>query len=190
MTLPEITGVFAGDLKEAHREGVRHVRKHSMVGVSDLYDLVITGNSGYPLDLNMYQAVKGMSAAYQIVKDKGHIIVAADCWDGVPSHGYYGTMLRESSTPEELLDKIRRASVPVQDRWQAQIHAEICSQVNVHFYSENLSDKDIVEAFMVPVSNIEDTVQGIIDKRKEKNGQFNICVLPQGPLTIPYHEAG
>ena len=68
---------------------------------------MITSNSGYPLDLNLYQSVKGMSAAAQIVKEGGAIIVAADCWDGIPEHGQYKRLLFEAADPGSLLERVR-----------------------------------------------------------------------------------
>jgi len=62
----EITGVFAGDLDAAHAAGREFVRQSAMVKVDAPYDIVITTNSGYPLDQNLYQTVKGMSAASRI----------------------------------------------------------------------------------------------------------------------------
>ena len=191
----EITGVFAGDLKMAYQEGAEYVKRHSMVQVPYLYDLVITSNSGYPLDLNLYQAVKGMSAAYQIVKEKGDIIVAAECWDGIPSNGSYERLLKKTKSPNALLEYILNTKTPVQDMWQAQIHAKICKNTKVHFYSENLADEDIISAFMIPIHNIEREIINIIEydsesyKNMSKNFKenFRICVLPQGPLTIPYY---
>ena len=76
------------------------------------FDIVITTNSGYPLDLNLYQAVKGMSAAAQVVRQGGAIIVAADCWDGIPEHGLYGQLLREADSPRALLDTDPGARLP------------------------------------------------------------------------------
>ena len=67
-----------------------------MAPVPHPYDIVITSNSGYPLDLNLYQAVKGMSAAAQVVRPGGAIIIAAECWDGIPEHGLFGELLREA----------------------------------------------------------------------------------------------
>ena len=52
--------------------------------VDEPFDIVITTNSGYPLDQNLYQAVKGMSAAARIVRPGGAIIAAAECSDGLP----------------------------------------------------------------------------------------------------------
>ena len=70
------------------------------------FDLVLTTNSGYPLDQNLYQAVKGMSAAAKIVKTGGTIICAAECRDGLPSHGSYGAVLASAPSPAALLEMI------------------------------------------------------------------------------------
>ena len=120
-----ITGVFAGDLDQAHAAGCTFVGRSAMAPVPHLFDIVITTNSGYPLDLNLYQAVKGMSAAAQVVRPGGAIIIAASCWDGIPEHGLYGKLLREAASPRELLDRITATGFLEQDQWQAQIQAQI-----------------------------------------------------------------
>lgn len=74
----QITRVFAGDLVEAHREGCKFVKHTAMQPVDEAFNIVVTTNSGYPLDQNLYQAVKGMSAAARIVKKGGTIIIAAE----------------------------------------------------------------------------------------------------------------
>ena len=102
----QVTGVFAGDLDQAHAAGCAFVKQTSMQPVPHPFDIVITTNSGYPLDLNLYQSVKGMSAASQIVRPGGAILLAAECWDGIPDHGSYGDLLRSASSPQELLERI------------------------------------------------------------------------------------
>jgi len=179
----EITAVFAGDFEEAHKAGCAYVKEHAMNPVDGPYDIVITSNSGYPLDLNMYQSVKGMSAASQIVKEGGHIIIAADCWDGIPEHGKYGQLLTEAENLDDLLGRIRAPGFAMQDMWQAQIHALICKQATVHFYSDNLSDEQIRQGFMDPCRNIDTRVRDIL---AALGRDARICVLPEGPQTIPY----
>ena len=179
----QITGVFAGDLEEAHAQGCRFAKGSAMVPVKEPYDIVITGNSGYPLDLNLYQSVKGMSAAAQVVKDAGAIMVAADCWDGIPEHGEYGRLLREAESPASLLRIIRTQNFMRQDVWQAQIHAQICQKADVYFYSENLSDEQIKTAWLKPCHSIEATVDELLARYGR---DASICVLPEGPQTIPY----
>jgi len=179
----EITGVFAGDLTDAHKQGCKFVKNAAMVPVPRPFDIVVTSNSGYPLDLNLYQSVKGMSAAAQIVKMGGAIIVAADCWDGIPEHGLYGQILRESKTPQELLEKVRNSGSGKQDQWQAHIQAKIQIKADVYVRSGNLTDGQIESALLKPSHRIEDTVDELI-KRYGKSAR--ICVLPEGPQTIPY----
>jgi len=179
----EVTAVFAGDFEEAHKAGCSYVKEHAMSPVDEAYDIVITSNSGYPLDLNMYQSVKGMSAASQIVKEGGHIIIAADCWDGIPAHGKYGQLLTEAESLDELLSRIRTPGFAMQDMWQAQIHALICKKATVHFYSGNLSDEQIREGFMEPCRDIGERVRKILNNL---GPDARICVLPEGPQTIPY----
>ncbi|MFW5688824.1 MAG: nickel-dependent lactate racemase, partial [Spirochaetota bacterium] len=178
----EITAVFAGDFPAAHRTGCEYVREHAMAPVNGEFDIVLTSNSGYPLDLNMYQSVKGMSAANEIVRDGGHIVVVAECWDGVPEHGGYARLLRESRSPRELLDRLRAPGFSAQDSWQAHIHASICSRATVHFYSEHLTEEQIRSGFMEPVARVEDTLRALLDA----GAGSRIAVLPEGPTTIPY----
>ncbi len=78
----QITGVFAGDLIAAHKEGIEFVRQTAMQPVGGLFDVVVTTNSGYPLDMNLYQGVKGMSAGARILKPGGTLILAAECREG------------------------------------------------------------------------------------------------------------
>jgi nickel-dependent lactate racemase len=182
----QITGVFAGRMDKAHRAGCAFVKEKAMTPVADAFDIVITSNSGYPLDLNLYQSVKGMSAAAQIVKPGGAIVIAADCWDGIPDHGEYGKMLREADTLESLLETIRSPGYRRQDMWQAHIQALICLKADVHVYSRNLTDQQIRDAFLKPCRDMEALVARLLDRH---GSGARICVLPEGPQTIPYLQA-
>ena len=181
----EITRVFAGDLELAHQAGCAYVRETAMVPVPEPFDIVITSNSGYPLDLNLYQAVKGMAAAALVVRPGGAIIIAADCWDGIPDHGLYGELLREAESPQALLETIYAPGFLKQDQWQAQIQAQVQLRADVFVRSDNLSDDQITNALLRPCTRIEDTVAELL--RKHGPGA-TICVLPEGPQTIPYIE--
>jgi nickel-dependent lactate racemase len=151
--------------------------------VPRFFDVVITTNSGYPLDLNLYQSVKGMSAATQVVREGGAIIVAADCWDGIPDHGLYGQLLREADSPQTLLDTVCAPGFLKQDQWQAQIQAQIQLKSDVYVRTDNLSVEQIETALLQPSLRIEDTVKELLG---ENGSEASICVLPEGPQTIPY----
>ena len=180
-----ITASFAGDFVEAHRVGCEHVRAAAMVPVPGQFDVVVTSNSGYPLDLNLYQCVKGMSAANQIVKQGGHIVMAGECWDGVPEHGEFRSLLAKAQTPSDLLRTIRTPGFLSPDMWQAQIHARVCERATVHFYSDYLSDEQMRDAFLEPCADIGALLRSLCD---QADGALTLCVLPEGPLTIPHVE--
>jgi nickel-dependent lactate racemase len=179
----QITGVFAGALDAAHAVGCAFVKETAMVPAPHPFDIVITTNSGYPLDLNLYQSVKGMSAAAQVVREGGAIIVAADCWDGIPDHGLYGQFLREADSPQALLDTVCAPGFLKQDQWQAQIQALIQLKADVYVRTDNLTIEQIEMALLQPSPRIEDTVTDLLDRYGPKT---SICVLPEGPQTIPY----
>lgn len=179
----QITGVFAGDLDAAHAAGCAFVKETAMVPVPRPFDVVITSNSGYPLDLNLYQSVKGMSAAAQVVREGGAIIIAADCWDGIPDHGLYGQLLREADSPQALLDTICTPGFLKQDQWQAQIQAQIQLKADVYVRTDNLTDDQIRMALLRPSQRMEDTLADLLGRYGPQAG---ICVLPEGPQTIPY----
>jgi nickel-dependent lactate racemase len=179
----EITGVFAGDMLAAHEAGREFVRQNAMAEVAAPYDIVITTNSGYPLDQNLYQAVKGMSAASQIVRDGGAIIVAAACEDGLPNHGRYAALLAEAGSPQGVLDMIARPGFSEQDQWQIQIQAQIQLRAEVHVYSDGLTEAQITGALFTPCRNIEQTVAEL---QAKYGSAARICAIPEGPQVIPY----
>ncbi len=178
-----ITGVFAGEMLAAHRAGCEEVRRTAMVPVDQPYDIVLTTNSGYPLDQNLYQAVKGMSAASQIVRDGGAIIMAAACEDGIPNHGKYAALLAEAGSPQGVLDMLARPGFSEQDQWQVQIQAMIQLRAEVHVFSECLSDAQITRALFTPCRDIEQTLARL---QRKYGPHARICVLPEGPQTIAY----
>ncbi len=178
-----MTGIYAGDLRVAHRTGIAAVRQTAMVAVEAPFDIVITSNSGYPLDMNLYQALKGISAAAQIVRDGGSIITAAECWDGIPDHGEYKNILHMADSPQALLEVVRQPGFLMIDQWEAQLQAQIQCRADVYVKSRYLSDDEIRGAHYQPCHRVEETLAELL-ARYGPNAR--ICVLPDGPQTIPY----
>lgn len=182
----EITGIFTGDIWKAYKKGTSFDRETTMVPVSSLFDIVITTNSGYPLDINLYQSVKGMSVAAQIVKNGGSIIIATECKNGVPDYGNYRNILKMAKSPRELLDVINKPDFLMQDQWEAQIQAEIQIKADVYVKTSYISDQQIREALLIPCHSIEETVNKLL---LDYGRDAKICVLPEGPQTIPYFKS-
>jgi nickel-dependent lactate racemase len=187
-----ITGVFAGDWKAAHAAGCVFARDSVMRPVAKPYDVVVTTNSGFPLDLNLYQTVKGISAAARIVREGGVIIVASECSDGVPDHGSFRQLLRAKKSPTELLEMIRGFPEPVHDQWQVQILARILMKACVYLYS-TLPDDEVQAAHLLPVHDIPELIRRLQEgkvpgclRAPDSSSGFRIAVMPEGPQTIPY----
>lgn len=177
-----ITGVFAGDLLEAHKVGIEFVRQSAMQKVKSPYEIVVTTNSGYPLDLNLYQGVKGMSAAARIVKEGGTIILACECREGVPAGSPLDQLLCSAASPEEILTMLATPGFVRPEQWQAQIQALIQRKAHVLVYS-SLPDEILRRAHLAPCHDIGATVANCL---KKADSGARVAVLPQGPLTIPY----
>ena len=179
----QITAAFAGDILEQHRAAYTHARDTAMRAVPQPFDVVLTTNSGYPLDQNLYQAVKGMSAAAKIVKSGGTIVCAAECRDGLPSHGSYGAILTSQPTPEALLSMICSPGYSIPDQWQVQVQSQIQLKARVMVKTSGLSADDLSAAHFTPIDDVARTVRETL---AHAGGEATLCVLPQGPQTIPY----
>ncbi|MBM3823203.1 MAG: nickel-dependent lactate racemase [Verrucomicrobia bacterium] len=178
----QITGVFAGDLLKAHRTGAEFVRESAMQKVKEPHEVVVTTNSGYPLDLNLYQGVKGASAAARVVCEKGLIILACECREGVPDGSPLDKLLRSASSPEEILAMLATPGFVRPEQWQAQIQSLIQRKARLLVYS-SLPDEVIRRCHLEPCHDIGAEVRAHLDR--DKPGA-RVAVLPQGPLTIPY----
>jgi nickel-dependent lactate racemase len=149
------------------------------------FPIVVTTNSGYPLDQNLYQAVKGMSAAGQIVAQGGYIVAASRCNDGFPEHGNFKKLLFDHASPRALLDTIEAPGFSMYDQWEAQLLALIRLTARVGLKSE-LAAADVERAHLEPV----DDVGAAVRRELERIGaDAPVAVLPEGPQTIPYVRA-
>ncbi|MCL4543502.1 MAG: nickel-dependent lactate racemase [Chloroflexi bacterium] len=179
----DITRVFAGDTLTTQAAGIAHVRRHAMRPVLQQFDIVLSTNSGFPLDLNLYQTVKGMSAAARIVRPGGTIIMAAECRDGVPSDSAFERLLHSGTSPDQLLRLITTPGFFEPEQWQVQIHAQILQRARVLLLSEGLTDGEIRAAHLDPCHSIEAATTALLD---QSGSRARIAVLPEGPQTIAY----
>jgi len=179
----EIIRVFAGNMEHAHSAGVDFARRTASVGVDAPFDIVITSNAGYPQDSSLYQAVKGMWAAAQIVKTKGSIILAAECREGIPEDGEYDRLLKQAASPRDLLRRIKHGGSPVLGQWSAQIQALAQLKADIYVKSTYLADEQTRSVLLKPCQSVEETVERLLS---QYGREARIAVLPEGPQTIPY----
>ncbi|PUU95640.1 MAG: hypothetical protein CI947_157 [Halanaerobium sp.] len=140
----KVINAFAGHREKAHLKGTEFV--DALAGVdAKPADIVVTTNGGYPLDQNIYQAVKGMTAAEATCKEGGVIIIAAECSDGHGGEEFYQTF-RDTDSVQEIMDDIlargRKETVP--DQWETQILARIMLKFKVIMITDP-TQRQIVE---------------------------------------------
>src|SRR4051794_1892300 len=179
----DIVAAFGGDLLPMHAAACAAAKRIAMRPVTSPFDVVVTTNSGYPLDQNLYQSVKGMSAAHQIVRPGGTIICAAECRDGFPDHGSYRSVLSSAESPQALFDQISRRAETTPDQWQVQIQARIQSTSRVVMHTGTLTDADLAAVHLEQTADISTTVA---ESLAAAGPEARLCVLPEGPQTIPY----
>ncbi len=179
----EISGFYLGDYREAHQQGCARAKDAAMQAVDRAFPVVVTSNSGYPLDQNLYQTVKGISAAARIVLNGGRILVASECSDGVPYHGNFAEIMREGESAADVLASIQALEHPILDQWQAQILGGILERAQISV----LSGVDVSEIEACKLEAIDDLDVGVRDSLRDTDDQ-RVAVLPDGPLTIPYVE--
>jgi len=173
----KIINAFAGDPVKAHEKGCEFLQSIAEIKAVKS-DIVITSNGGYPLDQNIYQAVKGMTAAEACVNPGGVIIMVAACNDGHGGESFY-RWFAESSSPKETLDKIN--SIPrdktVADQWEAQILARILVKNKVIMVSDIQSKKLIEDMHMIYAASVEEALE---KARQQTSSDDGIVVIPDG----------
>lgn len=176
-----IVKAFAGDRELAHAEGCAFLKGIAKISVPES-DIVITSNGGYPLDQNVYQSVKGMTAAEAVCRDGGVIIMCASCADGAGGESFRRN-LSEAKSPQEILDRV--AKVPRDktepDQWEFQILARVLSKHTVIMVTRDC-DHGMLEAMhMKTASSLPEAIEmasAIV------GGDSRIAVIPDGVSVI------
>lgn len=171
----------AGDLIQAHKKGTDFISSLCATKAV-LADIVISTNGGYPLDQNVYQAVKGMTAAEATVKEGGVIIMLARSNDGTGGDHFYHQLADErdiNKTMELFLSRSRNETVP--DQWQSQILVRILKKARVIYVSE-MPDDMVENMHMLPAHSLEEAIA----KAKELVTVENpiITAIPDGVSVV------
>ena len=174
----QVTAVFAGPLPAAHDAACAHVQSSAMCTVAGPFDLVVSTNGGYPLDRNLYQAVKGMAAAERIVRPGGTIVMAAACEDGVPADGAFARLVADARSPADL---VGATGMPELDRWQGQVLGRVLDRAEVLLFADGLDRAAWPTALLTVVPDLD---AAVASARTRFGPGARVAVLPEGPLTV------
>lgn len=181
----EILCAVAGDCDQAHRAGQEFLLSHCQVD-SIPADIVISTNGGYPMDQNIYQAVKGMTAAESSLREGGVIIMAARSEFGHGADSFYHT-LRSGQSAAALMEHFRNTpkEETLADQWQSQIFVRVLQKASAIIYLSDAEDSVITALHMLPAHSISEAI-GLADRILAKQGisKAGITVIPDGVSVI------
>lgn len=177
----KIINAFAGDRVKAHAEGCDFVRGLSTIeGVNA--DIAITSNGGYPLDQNVYQSVKSMTAAEAAAADDGIIIEVSRCNDGHGGESFYKTF-KEAANPKDIEDRVLQIPMEetIADQWEIQILARILVRHKVIFVTDPENKQLIEDMHMTYAESLDEALK----MAKEIKGEdAKVAFVPDGVSVI------
>jgi nickel-dependent lactate racemase len=177
----KVIKAYAGHFDEAHKEGCKFV--DTLSGVDAIpSDIVISTNGGYPLDQNIYQSVKGMTAAEATCNPGGVIIMVSSCMDGHGGESLYDTFAGgedKNVIMKRFLDTPRDKTVP--DQWESQILCRILLKHKVIMVTK--APKEMVcDMQMDYADTVEEAISMADDYLNKTDGK--ITVIPDGVSVI------
>ena len=168
---------FAGDFREAHAAGVAFLRPYCEVQAIP-GDIVITSNGGFPLDQNIYQSVKGLTAAESSAKENAVLIMCADLSDGTGGESFYRS-LRDCKTPAEHFAQCvatpQNQTIP--DQWESQILARILMKHKVIFVTRPEMEPILKDMKLHYAATLEDA---LAMAKKDRGEDASVTVIPNG----------
>lgn len=180
----KVIAAFAGDREKAHYAGADFEMK--LAGVKPVpADIVITTNGGYPLDQNIYQSVKGMTAAEATCKEGGVIIDVSSCSDGHGGEDFYNN-LKNAESIQKAMDEIlaRGRNETVFDQWEAQILMRMLLKFTIIMVTE--AQQQMVEDMHMKYAASVDDALAMAKEVLAKKGITDpkITVIPDGVSVI------
>jgi len=176
-----VCAVVAGDMEQAWLDGVRQCREISVTPIDHLFDVAIASSGGYPKDINVYQAQKGLDNAQRAVTPGGTIVLIADCTEGFGEPTFERWMVESSS----LDDIFARFS----ERFELGGHkayslARVLREKEVILVS-GLPDSTVRQLFMTPAHSTDEALRLVTDKH---GAAFSCVVMPNSGGVVPYLE--
>jgi nickel-dependent lactate racemase len=185
-----MTGVFAGALGPAHDAAIAFAEKAHVRPIPHEFDIAVTTNGGYPADINLYQAFKGLSVAARGVREGGAIVLAAECADGLGLL-HFQELLEERTNVKALLEMVQDRRFRHHDQWGVQVGAMAMVKAESYLYSS--MKRQLVETAHLRVcKDVSRTVSELCKRYRSENGggEPSVLVLPYGQLTVPRVTAG
>lgn len=179
----QITSVKSGNIFSVHNYLVQQQQKTSFKEIEHKYDVVICGNGGYPLDLNLYQAVKSMSIGELAGKENAAVISVNECSDGVGQDSF-NELINSEKTPKEIYADAVAGKINVPDVWEIQILARVLMNYQVYVVS-SMKNKELGTIGLRHALTVNDAILDYSERYNLNKDELKVLVLPKGPLILP-----
>ncbi|MFO8077076.1 MAG: nickel-dependent lactate racemase [Thermoplasmatota archaeon] len=172
----QIVGVWAGDASSIMNAGVKLVDEMYKKQIPKRPDILITAADGHPHDINLYQALKALYTASQVISEQGVIILVAACPEGMGNDRYINWM-KNYETSEEIKQALQKHFKI--GAHKAFYHRDISEKNTVILVSE-MNDSFVKDKLgFIPAKDPNEALM----KAKEITGENAILVVPQGTTT-------
>ena len=183
----KITKIASGNIIAVHNYLVQAQRKICFKDLSkknkEKFDIVICGNGGYPLDMNLYQAVKSMAIGELGAKNGGIIISINECINGV-GQDKFKELINCNKNPETIYQEALDGTINIPDVWEIQNLARILSTHSIYIVS-SMKENEIGNIGLKHANDVQEAINMGMDELKKEKQEISILVLPKGPLKLP-----
>jgi len=176
----EIVGLVAGDMETAHQRGVEIARGMIIDTLPEPVDIVVTSGGGYPLDQTWYQTIKGIVTALDILKERGTIIIASSCAEGLGCT-QFDEIVEKFPTIDDFMAAILNDEFFVINQWQLEELGRVLRKGRVVVVTDSLSPETLKRMYVESAPTVEQAVQDAI---KRYGANAKIAVLPDGPYVL------
>ncbi len=173
-----IVAAVAGEVTAAHRRGCELVAEQGIVPVAELADIVLASAGGFPKDVNLYQAQKGLDNAAHAVRHGGAIVLVAECREGL-GNATFEAWLREASSPDEVLERIQKEFVL--GGHKAAAVASVLKKADVCLVSSMPADL-VKSCGLISFDDVHQAVRSVLDRQGES---ARVLVMPQAGSVLP-----
>ncbi len=179
----EVVAAVAGDLEQAHMQGVSICEKSWVRKFDKAYDVVFVSPGSYPKDIDLHQSQKAMAVAEQITKPGGTIVLIAECSHGI---GKFGGILKRAADVDVVIRDFHEKGFSADHSSKAYMIARAIKKHRVIVVTTGIPAAEMSEMFMDAYASLDEAASAALDKYENPS----ILCIPYAGECIPVLSAG
>lgn len=175
-----VVRAFAGAPERVYEQGVALARRIYEVPCPEQVDIAVA--SGFPYELDLYQAERAVEYAEVAVRPGGSIVLVAACPDGVGGEEFYQLLSDPGKPPDAFLRDIVRRNGRVTFSVLGYLVARIRAEKNLYLVSEGIPRDQASAMGFRPLDGLQAGLEALLE---EYGPRARVAVFPAGAVTIP-----